>query len=94
MDAIRLTDAGRTTASIVAERGASSADPSDPVPDWERVVTEGYIRQKADDGVLAQEIICAKRWYTGSVKPERRAMEQLPVKLPIPEWRKRLKGTE
>ncbi|CTQ31663.1 hypothetical protein [Jannaschia rubra] len=87
VNAIRLTDAGRTTASMLAERGASPVDPPNPIPDWERVISESYIRQKADEGVLAKDIICAKEWYPSPIEPERRTMEQMPVRFPIAEWK-------
>jgi len=82
VDAVRLTDAGRITATTVAERGTLSDTPTDLVPDWERVITEDYLRQQADAGVLVENIICAKAWYIGTVKPECRGVLQPTVNFP------------
>lgn len=87
VDTVRLTDAGQTMASTVAQRAALPDTPTDLILDWERVITEDYIRQQADAGVLVENIICAKAWYTGPENPECRGILEPTVNFP------RLNGT-
>lgn len=85
MDTIRLTTAGHATAAMIERLMRSEALPTGTVPEWERVVTEDYIRRKAETGIYVADILCAKGWYTGEEAPERRTILQPPVFL-------RLKG--
>ena len=88
LEAIRLTAAGRTIASRIGWLTLSeSLDPT-AVPEWERAITEDYIHGKADTGVYAASIICAKVWYTGPSNPERRVITQPDVALKFKPRRK------
>lgn len=92
MDAMRLSDAGRMTTSIITERAALANTLADPVPEWARVVTEDYIRQKAEAGVYARDIVHARAWHTGPIEPENRSIKAPRVKSYIRRKRRTVSG--
>lgn len=83
MDAIALTKAGRAAIKTVEGFGNTVSFDQDAVPEWERVVSEYYIEEKASLGVYASRITCAKNWYTGDEPPEVRRIAHPPVQVQL-----------
>lgn len=81
MDVICLNRSGRATAELIQRQTHPVLDDPDDIPDWKRVITEDYIRQKAEDHHHATDIIHAKHWYTGPKEPEQKQIMQPPVRL-------------
>ncbi|MFP7675774.1 hypothetical protein ACG74X_20780 [Marivita sp. S0852] len=70
VDAVRLTEIGRLIRLMVPMYADDPpAAPADLIPDRERAITDYYVSEKADGGILVENIVCAKAWYTGQVEP-------------------------
>lgn len=72
VDGVRLTEIGRIIAlAVPIYADEPPPAPADLIPDQERAITDYYISEKADEGILVDNITCAKAWYTGQVEPTR-----------------------
>lgn len=83
MDAIALTKAGEATVKMLEELGDIVSFDQNAIPEWERVVAEYYIEDKAFLGTYASRITCAKNWYAGSETPEVKRIAQPPVRIEL-----------